>query len=54
MLPNQALSSRSGKTWILFLALSPLAYLFGVLFLYEQSKSLDLGFSLDREAMIAR
>ena len=54
MLLNQAPSSRSGKTWILFLVLSPLAYLFGVLFLYEQSKSLDLGFSLDREAMIAR
>jgi phosphoserine phosphatase RsbU/P len=54
MLLNQAPSSRSGKAWILFLALSPLAYLFGVLFLYEQSKSLDLGFSLDREAMIAR
>src|SRR4029450_11360228 len=54
MLLNQAPSSRSGKAWILFLALSPLAYLFGVIVLYEQSKSLDLGFSLDREAMIAR
>jgi hypothetical protein len=54
MLPNQVPSSRSGNTWILFLALSPLAYLSGVLLLYEQSKSRDLGFSLDRAAMIAR
>src|SRR5262245_55750960 len=54
MLPSRVPSSRYGKTWILFLALSPLAYLSGVLLLYQQSKSRDLGLSLDRASAIAR